>query len=65
MRICPTCLEDKVIVEPCPRCKGEGLLRKKRFFRKGMKLVDCTNRKCVWGTLIKLCPTCRGLGQVP
>jgi len=63
MRKCPECLEDRVIEEPCPRCQGSGFLRKKRLFRKGVKFLNCT--KCVWGRIIKLCPTCKGLGQVP
>jgi len=65
MRDCPKCLGEKVLIQPCPRCKGSGVLQKKYCFRKGMRLIDCTKRKCVWGALIRLCPTCKGLGQVP
>ena len=65
MRDCPECLGEKVVQEPCPRCKGSGILQKKRLFRKEKVLLNCTNAKCVWGATIKLCPTCKGLGQVP
>jgi DnaJ-class molecular chaperone len=65
MKDCPECLGDKVVQEPCPRCKWSGILRRKRLFRKEMELLDCTNTKCIWGAIIKICPACKGLGQVP